>query len=473
MLRDLGQMVAEAEKLGSVAAVTAPPSPLPQPAPPPPPAPSPAVGRSPFDILGAAPAPPRPPEPRGRTRHERGRPAASRHRVRRPVRRGAREAGRGGEEASDDWQLDEPTRSKKAPPPPPPLRAPSSDAGRRRRRLAARSPRWSEPSRRAPPGRSPSRRFDGSLRPPGFRRPSRGSHGDHPVGGLAGFAPAPGGGTDRPTEILGRSHLPLPCRRSRAAAAPPAPYFDRPTEILPHRASGASPRHRWPLRLLPLRHFVDRPTEILQAIAPPLEKAERSEKPRGPEAGASPRHRRPPSPPPRRDRPADRDPQQPVPAPGARPCRPRPSLGDAGEEGATERIVDAMKLGARRSAGAEASRARPSAPADTRLPAGRSLLRRSRSAKPPRSRHPVPRRLLARCRRSSSRRFRNRLRASPPAGPLLKRSVNGKFVALIIGVVLVGAGVVAGTPLVEEGEDRRAGRRRRGSASARCRSSRP
>ncbi|MBK8594886.1 MAG: protein kinase [Holophagales bacterium] len=72
MLRDLGQMVAEAEKLGSVAAVTAPPSPLPQPAAPAPPAPSPVVGRSPFDILGSAPAPSAPGAPsRTSSRHAR------------------------------------------------------------------------------------------------------------------------------------------------------------------------------------------------------------------------------------------------------------------------------------------------------------------------------------------------------------------------------------------------------------------
>ena len=34
--------------------------------------------------------------------------------------------------------------------------------------------------------------------------------------------------------------------------------------------------------------------------------------------------------------------------------------------------------------------------------------------------------------------------ASEPAEPLMKRAINGKFVALIIGLVLVAAGVVAG-----------------------------
>ncbi len=118
MLRDLGQMVAEAEKLGSVAAVTAPPSPLPQPAAPAPaqPAPPPSAGRSPFDILGATPASvaseaSRSVEDDLATREVVA--ASPGHGVRRPVRRGRCQADKGSDGVSDDWQLDEPTRSKK------------------------------------------------------------------------------------------------------------------------------------------------------------------------------------------------------------------------------------------------------------------------------------------------------------------------------------------------------------------------
>ena len=84
--------------------------------------------------------------------------------------------------------------------------------------------------------------------------------------------------------------------------------------------------------LAALRAFVDRPTEILRAITPPA--AERQKPPSSP-----------PAPVPGTDRPTEIL-RSPFPSPAPSVPGPAPSSGDAVEEGATERIVDAMKLAA-------------------------------------------------------------------------------------------------------------------------------
>ena len=292
MLRDLGQMVAEAEKLGSVAAVTAPPSPLPQPAAPVPPASSPAAGRSPFDILGASPAPqsPRSVEDELATR-EVARPLPATTFV---APSGASSA-RPGEEstgASESWQLDEPTRSKKTSPPalPPDDEVVDVDA-------SLPGPEVVEPTATRPRGVAVSPLDDVPSAP--------GLSDDRPDGateiirldGLAGFSPA-SGDVDRPTEILRAIAPPVAVPAVPAPPVPvipvpaPAPQFvDRPTEIL-LAIPPPAPAPETPVAAEPPSQpvFVDRPTEILQAIPAPEGRKKRRQRRR--RAGASPLRRR-------------------------------------------------------------------------------------------------------------------------------------------------------------------------------------
>ena len=242
MLRDLGQMVAEAEKLGSVAAVTAPPSPLPQPC---------GAGRRPRRRRpsGArrSTSSERPrlhqrtASRRGRARHPRGRPAPARHGVRRPVWRGEPRGRTRGREASRT------TGSS------------TSRLARRRPRLRhlprsclpmtrlptstprCPDPRWSSPPAARPRGLAVSP-LDDVPSAPGLSddRPD-GATEIIQLGGLAGFSPA-SGGVDRPTEILRPIAPPGPVP---AVPAPPVPVIPAPAPAL---------------------QFVDRPTEILQAI---------------------------------------------------------------------------------------------------------------------------------------------------------------------------------------------------------------
>lgn len=455
MLRDLGQMVAEAEKLGSVAAVTAPPSPLPQRSEPAPPAPSPVVGRSPFDILGAGPAPPapRPVEDELATREvARPLPATAFVAPSGPVYAKTNEGSRG---VSDNWQLDEPTRSKKAasppPPPPPPLVLPLDgevadvdaslpgpevvDPTASRSRGLAVSPFDAVPSA---PGLSDNR-------PDGATEIIR-------VGDLAGYSPA-SESLDRPTEILKAISPPVPVPAVPApsvpvipAQAPASQYMDRPTEILraipppvpsPEASEAAAPPSH------PV--FVDRPTEILQAIPAPieekvepmdrverLENAERAEKP--PEKPVAPPLASPTPSSSGTDRPTEIL-RSPFPPPASISAAPPAAFGNEGEEGATERIVDAMKLVA---AGAPAPKppARPSPAEPSRRPVSSPALRAPAPPQPPPSRHLPPVELEPIPEPPSK----------PPSvhQPLMKRSINGLFVALIIGVVLLAAGITGG-----------------------------
>ncbi len=438
MLRDLGQMVAEAEKLGSVAAVTAPPSPLPQPAAPAsaPPAPPPAVGRSPFDILGSAPASPAPQAPRpvedDLATREVARPLPATAFVV-PSDAGAAKSDEGSGAFSDNWQLDEPTRSKKGAPPPPPPGLPLDDQvvdvdaslpgpevveppAARSRGLAV-SPLDDVPSA---PGLSDDR-------PDGATEIIR-------LDGLAGFSPAPEG-LDRPTEILTpiappgpAPAIPTPPVPAIPAPAPAPQFVDRPTEILlaippPVAAPEA------PAAVVPPSQpsFVDRPTEILRAIPAPAD-----EKP--PEKAVVP----PPAAPTPSSSGTDRPTEilrSPFPPPAPVSVAPSPDFGNGGEEGATERIVDAMKLVA---AGAPAPKApsRPSPAESPGKPASSPALRTPAPAQPPPPTHlppvelePIP-----------------EPPPKPPSAPqpLMKRSINGLFVALIIGVVLLAAAVTAG-----------------------------
>ncbi len=407
MLRDLGQMVAEAEKLGSVAAVTAPPSTLPQPAPlpqPPPPASAPAGGRSPFDILGAAPAPPAPPavEDDLATREVvRPLPATT------YVASSGASAGNADERErvpANDWQLDEPTRSKKAAPPPPlPVLPPDDEVSDVDASLPG--PEVVEPAAAPPPRGLAVSPLDEVPSAPGLSddRPD-GATEIIRVVGLAGFAPS-SGGSDRPTEILRAIPPPAAVPEEPAPPAPPV-FVDRPTEIL--RAIPAqvdAKPEKWPEAAppalpVPPPSGSERPTEILRSPFPP------------------------PSP------------ATVVPASGA---------DDSGEEGATERIVDAMKLVA---AGAPAAKPpahpapapafplpKPVSPAE---PAKRPVS--SPSLRAPTPRPPSP--SLAPVELAP-------IPEPPPKPPsvpkpLMKRAINAKFVALIIGLVLVVAGVTAG-----------------------------
>ncbi|HYN41525.1 MAG TPA: serine/threonine-protein kinase, partial [Thermoanaerobaculia bacterium] len=407
MLRDLGQMVAEAEKLGSVAAVTAPPSTLPQPSVPAPPAPSPAVGRSPFDILGTAPAPQaaRPVEDELATREVvRPLPATAFVVPSGPGNFGLDEGARG---VSDNWQLDEPTRSKKAsPPPPPPVLPPDEAVADVDASLPG--PEVVEPAAARPRGLAVSP-FDAVPSAPGLSedRPD-GATEIIRVGGMAGFSPA-SEGLDRPTEILTAIAPPVPVP---AVPAPPVPVLPVPA---------------------PAAQFVDRPTEILQAIpAPAAEKAGSAEKPV--ERAIAPL----PAPPAPSSSGTDRPTEilrSPFPPPAFVSAGPLPGSGNEGEEGATERIVDAMKLVA---AGAPAPKppVRPSAAEPLRKPVSSPALRAPAPAPPPALTHLPPVELEP-------------IPEPPPTPPsvpkpLMKRSINGLFVAIIIGVVLLAAGITAG-----------------------------
>ncbi|MBK9372988.1 MAG: protein kinase [Holophagales bacterium] len=408
MLRDLGQMVAEAEKLGSVAAVTAPPSPLAQPSTPPPPEPTPAGGRSPFDILGAAPAPyaVRPDEDELATR-EVVRPLPATAYVA-PSGAPAEVANAGATGPANDWQLDEPTRSKKAPPPPPPLALPPDDEVSDVD-ASLPGPEVVEAAVAPPRGLAVSP-LDDVPSAPGLSE-------DHPdgateiiqIGGLAGFVP-PSGGTDRPTEIL--RAIPPPATVPEAPAAP---------------VSMAPP---------PQPAFVDRPTEILQALPPLIEKKPAEEPEDLPLALPVP-------PPSGSDRPTEilRSPFPPT-----SPVSSGPAPSDRDEEGATERIVDAMKLVA---AGAPAAKA-PSPPVSTAAPPPKPVppapsakrpipapAPKAPAPAPPPPAAPLPPVELAPIPEPPPK---------PPSvpQPLMKRSINGKFVALIIGLVLVAAGITAG-----------------------------
>ncbi|MFN7987109.1 MAG: protein kinase [Thermoanaerobaculia bacterium] len=485
MLRDLGQMVAEAEKLGPVATVTAPPTPLPpSPPPTPPPMQAPPAGRSPFDILAAAPAappPPRLPDPEDDlATREVVRPLPATAYVAASVPDLPSEGG-GEKRAMEDWQLDEPTRSKKAPPPPPPAdEAAVVDVDASLPGPEVVVPVVPEPtpvpSATKPRGVAVSP-FDGIPSAPGLsdERPD-GATEIIQVGGLAGFTPPPGGGTDRPTEILQPVAPPVPEPISPPPAAVlPEPFVDRPTEILrpiappPPPASPTLPAAP-PAPPAPVEPFVDRPTEILRPIAPPsAEKSERVEKVAKPPEPSivppAPAPLPPPvvPPPSSGDRPTEIL-RSPFPPPAA--SGPAPLPADVGEEGATERIVDAMKLAR---AGAPAPKppsatlpapppSRPPAPAAPRPPAPSG----ARPAVPP-----APKPASAAAKLASSAGLAAPGPAAPstelppvelepipvpatvppqaPAGPVLKRAVNGKFVALIIGLVLVAAGVVAGS----------------------------
>ena len=248
MLRDLGQMVAEAERLGPVATVTAPPSPLPTPASPAPAEPLPAAfGRSPFDILAAAPATPAP-------RSEEDDDLATREVVR-PLPAatlglpattfvassdtGPAKVDEGVKGGSDDWQLDEPTRSKKKPAPPAPP-VPPADAGGVDVDASLPGPEIAEPPAPRPRGLAVSPLDDVPAAPGVPDERPEGATEILQVAGLSGFAQAAGSGFDRPTEIL-------------KPIAPPAP--EPPLSVPPVPAPPA---------------FVDRPTEILAAIPPPV-----------------------------------------------------------------------------------------------------------------------------------------------------------------------------------------------------------
>ncbi len=454
MLRDLGQMVAEAEKLGSVAAVTAPPSTLPQPAAPAPPAPSPVAGRSPFDILGSAPAPvaPREVEDELATREvARPLPATAFVAPRDPGSAGRTDVPSNG--ASDDWQLDEPTRSKKAAPAPPPVPPPQDELADVDASMPG--PEVIEPTAVRSRGLAVSP-LDGVPSAPGLSadRPD-GATEIIQLGGLAGFAPASSGG-DRPTEILTAIPPPAPVLPPAPAPVLPSPVpvpqsgGDRPTEIL----AAIPPPAPVPVAPPPVASpappvFVDRPTEILQAIPPPTEKAEKKEEKQAPPPERIPAPRPVPAVPPVPPAtPSDRPTEilrSPFPPPAS--VSQEPPSGDVDEDRATERIVDAMKLVAagapaqkpasRPSPPPVAAQPRPQAAAEPpRKPTSSPAVRAAAPAKPT-APTPLPPVELAPIPEAPPK-----PEAPPPT--LMKRSVNGLFVALILGLVLVAAGVTAG-----------------------------
>lgn len=457
MLRDLGQMVAEAEKLGSVAAVTAPPSPLPQSATPAPPAPppAPAVGRSPFDILGSVPASaaPRADEDELATR-EVARPLpATAYVAPRDAGNAARtDAPSSG--ASDSWQLDEPTRSKKGasvPPPVPPPQPELADVD-----ASMPGPEVVEPTavRSRSLAVSP---LDGVPSAPGLSadRPD-GATEIIQLGGLAGFSPASSGG-DRPTEILAAIPPPAPFSPAPPAPVPaipsPVPVSqsgDRPTEIL----AAIPPPAPVPVAPAPVASpappvFVDRPTEILQAIPPPPEKAEKKDERQAPPPERIPAPRPLPAVPPIPSATPSERPTEilrsPFPPPAS--IAAEPQSGYADEDRATERIVDAMKLVA---AGAPAQKpaARPSSPPVAPQPRPQASPEPPRkTASSPALRSPAPGKPIVptpipTVELAPMPEAPPKVEAPPPT--LMKRSVNGLFVALILGLVLVAAGVTAG-----------------------------
>jgi hypothetical protein len=432
MLRDLGQMVAEAEKLGSVAAVTAPPSPLPQPVAAAPFAPSPAVGRSPFDILGNAPAPqaPRAVEDELATR-EVARPLPATAFVV-PSGTGSAKPDEGTKGGSDGWQLDEPTRSKKASVPPPPPALPADDEVVDVD-ASLPGPEVVEPAAARPRGLAVSP-LDDVPSAPGLSddRPD-GATEIIQLGGLAGYSPA-FEGLDRPTEILTPIAPPVPVPAVPAPPVPvihapaPAPQLmDRPTEILLAIPSPAS-APEVPAAAVPASQPVfDRPTEILQAIPAPVDVKSPGRAVAPPLAAPTPSSSG-------SDRPTEIL-RSPFPPPASVSAASSPGSGIGDEEGATERIVDAMKLVA---AGAPAPKppSRPSPAEPPRKPVSSPALRAPAPAQPPLSTSIPPVEL-------------DPIPEPPPKPPsvpqpLMKRSINGLFVALIIGVVVLVAGVTAG-----------------------------
>jgi predicted Ser/Thr protein kinase len=472
MLRDLGQMVAEAEKLGPVATVTAPPSTLP---PAPAPAPAPAMGRSPFEILaGAPPAPAPPPLPAAEeddlATREVQRPLPATTYVAPTAAMPNGEAPR----SSADWQLDEPTKSKKGVPPPPPPEPPAVDVDASlpgpevepapRVGGLAVSPFDSVPASRdlepVPEGATEIIRISAL---PGLptEPPVDTDRVARPVA-----SPAPPAGpepfVDRPTEILRPVAPPAP--PAPEPPAPPAPFTDRPTEIL-QAIPAPVPAIPAPPAVAPAspEPFVDRPTEILRPLSPP--------------APVAPPPPAPPAPAPFTDRPTEILQAIPAPAPPApvespaekpteilrspftsppAPKPPTPPPGDDEIEGATERIVDAMKLA---SAGAPAAKrptppppatppppkvppppaARPSAPgAPAARPASSAAVRPvppKPSAAAPVDLPPVDLAPLPEPAKPAP---------EGPPPPFLKRGVNTKFVAIILAVVVVLAGAVVG-----------------------------
>ena len=458
MLRDLGQMVAEAEKLGPVATVTAPPSPLP------PPAPIPSAGRSPFEILAAAPATPAP----VRASED---DLATRE-VQRPMPATAYVAPASADPSDepsrtpDDWQLDEPTKSKKGAPPPPPAPADADvDAS-----LPGAEVEPADPVYRLPgPASSPladvpvSRDFVplpegateiiqiGSIPGLPMEPPPETDRVVRPVS----TASAPEPLVDRPTEIL--SAVPeAPASVTEPPRPPaPAPFVDRPTEIL--QAIPAAPDFSSPApaatpaapSVADVERFTDRPTEILRPVAPPSSAPPAPLTDRPTEILKAVSAPAPITAPPAA--PAEKPTEilrSPFPAP-APPAAPGPG-GDEGE-GATERIVGALQLA---NAGAPAAK-RPAPPAP------------KPAAPAPAPRPPVP---AARPSSSATARpvppkaastsvpgpvdlppvdlapLPEPARPAPdgPPPPVLKRAVNFRFVAIILALVVIGAGAVVG-----------------------------
>ncbi len=452
MLRDLGQMVAEAEKLGPVATVTAPPSQLPPAAA----TPAPAVGRSPFDILGDVPTAPAPrPVVDDLATREVARPLPATAFVAKAAAAAPHLEGASGG-SSESWQLDEPTRPKVSgppPPPPPPPQVPEAgpeavdvDASLPGSEIADPAPLPAPP---VPPAPVPPRPrglavspFDDVPSAPGLEedRPD-GATEILQIAGLPGFSPTGGAGQDRPTEIL--TPIAPPTAAPAIAApepaappelAPPESLVDRPTEILqaiaPPEPVTVEPVPPGPL---PSAEFVDRPTEILQAIPPSA-----FEKP----VPAAPPPAVLPSEPSSSDRPTEilRSPFSSPPPVGPAPA---PFSGDAGDEGATERIVDAMKLA---SAGAPAQKLPlPPPPAPPPTPAPKAVAPSASPAKPVssaalRAQAPVPPEpLLPPVDLGPIP--EPQPKAPVPEPPLMKRSINTKFVALIVGLAVIGAAV--------------------------------
>ena len=439
MLRDLGQMVAEAERLGPVATVTAPPSPLP--AAPPTPVPASAVGRSPFDILGGAPAAPAPRsiEDDLATREVvRPLPATAFVAATPPAAPGPDGDSRG---SSEHWHLDEPTRSRKSPPPPP---DPAPEEGAVDVDASLPGPEVAEPPS-PPPARprglavSP---FDGVPSAPGLleERPE-GATEIIKVAGLPAFSAAADEGLDRPTEILKPIAPPVAVPEA-APPAPPAPkpaeeLVDRPTEILraivPPEPVPAPMAPAPPALPAPPEAFVDRPTEILQAIPPPA-----FEKP-APPALAGPAAARPRSGA-TVGGPAHRDPAQPVPVPGRSAdlvprglrggrCdgtdRRRPEAGQLGS--AREEAPAAGRAGRADGAGPEAGRSGAAPRKPVSAPALRAQAPPPPAAVlPPVELAPIP---------------EPAAKPAEPPMPLMKRSINSRFVALIIGLVVIAGAI--------------------------------
>ena len=485
MLRDLGQMVAEAEKLGPVATVTAPPSTLPAPTPTPAPAPAilgtPAPGRSPFEILAATPTVPAPPAALGLrspdddlATREVHRPLPATTYVAGPAPASASSASDAGSGGSEDWQLDEPTRSKKgAPPPPPPPPPVTGEVDVEASLPGAEVVETPAPPQVAPPSPvapSPAGAglavspLDGET--PSERRPE-GATEILRIDAIPGLVVSPAG--DRPTEILKPVVAPVPPASPAPPAVPaspvvPSPVADRPTEILrvvppPVRPEVPPPPIDQPTEILkPIAPpaaakppvpaavppaptpFVDRPTEILKPVSPPPAVPTSRSAP-APVAPAKPATTRTPggvpapkSPPPAvSDRPTEIL-RSPFPATGSpsvsRSAAPQTAGGATGDEGATERIVDAMKLAR---AGAPAAAPPPKAPASssTGVPvASKAAPAPPTASLPPVELAPIPEPLPA--------------SSAPPAGPLMKRSLNLRFVALIIALVAVAGAIVTG-----------------------------